>query len=58
MEEQVIEPRVRVNGLGLVHHNGKAVSIMGTVLNVSFHMLIDVFFRRPYIPANNLGLLL
>ncbi|KDR16179.1 replication protein A 14 kDa subunit-like [Zootermopsis nevadensis] len=33
MEEQMIEPRVRVNGVALARFMGKPVSIMGTVLN-------------------------
>lgn len=39
MEEQMIEPRVRVNGVALARFMGKPVSIMGTVLNVSFRMI-------------------
>jgi hypothetical protein len=35
MEEQMIEPRVRVNGGLLVRHMGKPISIIGTVLSVS-----------------------
>lgn len=35
MEEQTIEPRVRVNGGALARHVGRPVSIIGTVLSVS-----------------------
>jgi len=36
----MIEPRARVNGGALVRNVGKPVSIMGTILNVSFQMII------------------
>jgi hypothetical protein len=55
----MIEPRVRVNGSALARHVGKPISIMGTVLSVSFHMIKHVFFflRFKYIYVDILGLL-
>lgn len=59
MEEQMIEPRVRVNGVALARYIGKPVSIMGTVLNVSFRMIkYALFLICKYISVSNVGLFL